>query len=483
MVNSAKEIIDRLTVNPKKLRANATAKDEKIKDFLLRENSNFVENIQLIYHNIQNHEDEKYLFEEIFEPEVQQLYKDGTIYVHDKKLMVYCNSLSCREIATKGIPSLAANMHAPGAPKHVSSLVGLMSNAVTLLSQQTSGAVMLSQMVDVMASYLFIEEMENKVPREWLETILKQEFQSLICELNMPLRSGSQSSFSNITLNFGKPSDEIRDEYVVYGGAVKLFTYSDIPVEYYDKVTNLFIEALYEENIKSKVPLTFPLITVPIDDNFKYDNPSFLDLLKKMYVWGGCYFENFTTPAFGLEKYTSKNPLIKPKDPETSRSMCCRLNIDMKVLARAGGGIFGSSVGNTGAVQVININLVKLFLDYKYKFNEDWDKLIERLYEIMDVIEQAMMDKREWLEANKHLYPTFFAYNKDLKNYFNVFAVTGMHEALITLGYDGGMNNEEGKELTHKFMQAVHERIDYYIVRDKVAVALEAAPKMMGGIQ
>jgi hypothetical protein len=32
-------------------------------------------------------------------------------------------------------------------------------------------------------------------------------------------------------------------------------------------------------------------------------------------------------------------------------------------------------------------------------------------------------------------------------------------------------------------MQAVHERIDYYIVRDKVAVALEAAPKMMGGIQ
>ena len=95
----------------------------------------------------------------------------------------------------------------------------------------------------------------------------------------------------------------------------------------------------------------------------------------------------------------------------------------------------------------------------------------------MDVIEQAMMDKREWLEANKHLYPTFFAYNKDLKNYFNVFAVTGMHEALITLGYEGGMNNEEGKELTHKFMQAVHERIDYYIVRDKVAVALEAAPK------
>jgi ribonucleoside-triphosphate reductase len=101
MVNSAKEIIDRLTVNPKKLRQNATAKDEKIKDFLLRENSNFVENIQLIYHNIQNHEDEKYLFEEIFEPEVQKLYKDGTIYVHDKKLMVYCNSLSCREIATK----------------------------------------------------------------------------------------------------------------------------------------------------------------------------------------------------------------------------------------------------------------------------------------------------------------------------------------------------------------------------------------------
>ena len=54
-------------------------------------------------------------------------------------------------------------------------------------------------------------------PTKWLETILKQEFQSLICELNMPLRSGSQSSFSNITLNFGKPSDEIRDELKARG--------------------------------------------------------------------------------------------------------------------------------------------------------------------------------------------------------------------------------------------------------------------------
>jgi len=45
--------------------------------------------------------------------------------------------------------------------------------------------------------------------------------QSLIWELNMPLRSGSESSFSNCTLEFGKPSEEIKDEYVVVGGEIQ----------------------------------------------------------------------------------------------------------------------------------------------------------------------------------------------------------------------------------------------------------------------
>jgi ribonucleoside-triphosphate reductase len=31
--------------------------------------------------------------------------------------------------------------------------------------------------------------------------------------------------------------------------------------------------------------------------------------------------------------------------------------------------------------------------------------------------------------------------NENLKNYFNVFAVTGMHEGLINVGYRGGMSD------------------------------------------
>lgn len=449
--------------------------EDKGSDYLKRENSNFVYSLPLLRKNISNKAEEEYLMKNIFPRKLVELYNDGVIYIHDKQLSSYCQSVSCKDIATKGIPSIAKNMLESDAASSLPTLIRHFSNVVTLMSQQVSGAVMLSQMTTILASYLYEEERNRQFYTE--HTLTKMMYQ-LIYELNLPLRSGSESAFSNCTLEFGKPSEEIRDEYVVIGGDGMDYQYKDIPAEYFDRINIAFINAM-AKGTKKGIPLTFPLITVQIDDNFNYDNEVFLHLLKQMYQWGGVYFENFRTRPFTDHYYTKLNPFIKPKDPSVSRSLCCRLNIDLSVLSRAGGGIFGSSVGNVGAIQVLNLNMNRMLVE----FGHDHDLLKMKMREYLEVMEEGHMAKRAWVENHQELYPTFFAFNHDLRNYFNVFAVTGMHEGLINIGFKDGMSDKEGKLFAHELMQYMSEIINEFIVRDHVACGIEYAPAENAGIK
>src|SRR5574344_1958275 len=127
--------------------------DDKRSDYLKRENSNFVYSLPLLRKNISNKAEEEYLMEHIFPKKLVELYEDGVVYIHDKQLSSYCQSVSCKDIAAKGIPSIAKNMLESDASSSLPTLVRHFSNMVTLMSQQVSGAIMLSQMTTIMASY------------------------------------------------------------------------------------------------------------------------------------------------------------------------------------------------------------------------------------------------------------------------------------------------------------------------------------------
>ncbi|PZD96053.1 ribonucleoside-triphosphate reductase [Paenibacillus sambharensis] len=443
--------------------------ESKQADYLKRENSNYVYSLPLLRHNLSNHAEEEYLLEHILPSKLRDLYHDGVVYIHDKQLSPYCLSVSCKDIALQGIPTLAKNMLISKPTRRLETLLRHFSNVVVLMSQQVSGAVMLSQMTTVSASYLYYEETQNG--RSIGEDELEQMFQSLIWEMNMPLRAGSQSAFTNITMEFGKPSDEIKDDFIVVGGEPLDIRYSDIPADYFDRINQAVISVM-KQGTGNGIPFTFPLLTVPVDDHFDYGNKLLLELLDSMYHWGGVYFENFRTTPFQNEHYRSLNPYIKPRDPEVSRSLCCRLQIDLSVLSRVGSGIFGSSTGSTGAVQVLNLNMNRVLMEY----GQDENQLYPAITELLNIMQEGHMAKRRWIECNKELFPTFFALNRDLANYFNVFAVTGMHEGLVNIGYAGGMDNPEGKQLAHRLMQFMTETINGFIARDKVACGIEYAP-------
>jgi anaerobic ribonucleoside-triphosphate reductase len=453
-------------------------------DYLKRENSNFIYSLALLRKNYNNFAEQQELFK-ILPQQLVEKYEEGEIYIHDKALSNYCCSISCKDIASLGVPTLAKNMISSKPTKNLSTLFRHFSNAVTLMSQQVSGAVMLSQMTTIVASYLFYQERYKNTPID--EDEIFRYVRHLVWELNMPLRAGSESPFSNITMEFGKPSEEIKDDYIIIGGELLKEQYKDIPTEYFNTINSAIIEVMSKSTGDHGIPFTFPLITIPIDDDFNYNNDTFLFLLEKMYNWGGVYFENFRSKPFEDEYYKALNPLIKPKDPEVSRSMCCRLNIDMSVLSRVGGGIFGSSSGSTGAVQVLNLNLNRLMTEWIQDKDEVSVEGVKKFWEVvnhdLELMQAGHMAKRNWIESHKELYPTFFAYNRDLRNYFNVFAVTGLHEGLINIGYTDGIKDPEGKMLAHEIMQKISEIVQEFIVRDNVACGIEYAPAENAGIK
>jgi anaerobic ribonucleoside-triphosphate reductase len=307
-----------------------SSSETKQANYLKRENSNFVYSLPLLRHNLTNFAEEDYLLQHILPARLTELYRDGVIYIHDKQLSPYCLSVACKDIATNGIPTLAKNMMSSKPTRKLDTLLRHFSNIIVLMSQQVSGAVMLSQMTTISASYLYVEETIHG--RHFTEDDLEQLFQSLIWEMNMPLRGGSQSAFTNITLEFGKPSDEIKDDFVIIGGTPLDIRYRDIPSTYFDRINQAVIEVM-KQGTGTGIPFTFPLMTVPIDDAFDYENRLFHEMLDGMYRWGGVYFENFRSTPFQNEHYRKRNPYLKPRDPEVSRSLCCRLQIDLTVLS------------------------------------------------------------------------------------------------------------------------------------------------------
>ncbi|NCA94841.1 MAG: ribonucleoside-triphosphate reductase, partial [Epsilonproteobacteria bacterium] len=126
-----------------------------------------------------------------------------------------------------------------------------------------------------------------------------------------------------------------------------------------------------------------------------------------------------------------------------------------------------------------NLNMNRVLIE----FGHDEQLLKEKIREYMEIMEEGHLAKRQWVEDHKELYPTFFSFNKNLKNYFNVFAVTGMHEGLINVGYPLGMNDPQGKMYAHELMQYMSSIVDDFIVRDKVACGIEYAPAENAGIK
>lgn len=165
--------------------------------------------------------------------------------------------------------------------------------------------------------------------------------------------------------------------------------------------------------------------------------------------------------------------------PEETRSMCCRLRLDLEQLRRRGGGLFGSNP-LTGSIGVVTINMSRI--GYLAQHEDDFLTRVDRL---MELASDSLEIKRKILErfTENDLYPYAKFYLSGIHdgfgaywhNHFATIGLVGMNEACVNfLKQDIG--SAPGQALAARVLDHMRERLAQFQEVTGHAYNLEATP-------
>src|SRR5690606_7986206 len=106
-------------------------------------------------------------------------------------------------------------------------------------------------------------------------------------------------------------------------------------------------------------PFTFPIPTVNITEDFDWQSENAQLLFENTAKIGSSYFQNFIDSQYILDENGQKVENPDAYKPNAVRSMCCRLQLDLRELLKRGNGLFGSAE-MTGSIGVVTINMARL---------------------------------------------------------------------------------------------------------------------------
>ena len=301
-----------LTDKPQQREKTTVAVEDSINEYLdqidwrVKANANIGYSIGGLILNISGKMVANYWLNHIYPPAIGQAHRKADYHIHDLDMLGgYCAGWSLRTLLNEGFNGVPNKVEA-GPPKHMSSAIGQIVNFLGTLQNEWAGAQAFSSFDTYMAPFIRVD----KLPYE----VVKQNMQELIFNLNVPSRWGSQTPFTNLTFDWTCPED-LRMQHPLIGGKEMPFTYGDLPEEM-AQINRAFIEVMTEGDRSGRV-FTFPIPTYNISPDFPWDSAN-ADLLFSMTAkYGLPYFQNFV------------NSELKPN---MIRSMCCRLQLDMREL-------------------------------------------------------------------------------------------------------------------------------------------------------
>ncbi len=389
-----------------------------------------------------------YWLSHVYPPEVGAAHRNGDMHIHDLDMLSgYCAGWSLRSLLIDGFNGVPGKVEA-GPPKHLSSAVGQMVNFLGTLQNEWAGAQAFSSFDTYLAPFIRKDNLSYREVRQFV-----QEF---IYNLNVPSRWGTQTPFTNITLDWVVPED-LREQAPLIGGEEMPFTYGDLQAEL-DMINRAYIEVMMAGDAKGRV-FTFPIPTYNITKDFPWDGPN-TDLLFEMTAkYGLPYFQNF---------------LNSDLEPNMVRSMCCRLQLDLRELLKRGNGLFGSAE-QTGSIGVVTINCARL----GYLFKGDEDGLLARLDELLELAKTSLEIKRKIIQ--RHLDAGLFPYTKrylgHLRNHFSTIGINGVNEMVRNFTDDAhDITGAFGHGLASRLLDHVRERMVGFQAETEHLYNLEATP-------
>lgn len=336
-----------------------------------------------------------YWLSHVYPAEVGEAHRNGDIHIHDLDMLAaYCAGWSLKNLLHEGFNGVPGKAEA-GPAKHLSAAVGQMVNFMGTLQNEWAGAQAFSSVDTYLAPYIRADNLSYEQ--------VEQAFQELIYNLNVPSRWGSQTPFTNFTFDWVCPED-LRDKHPLIAGVEQPFTYGDLKPEM-DMINKAYINVMMKGDIKGR-PFTFPIPTYNMTPDFPWEDENTELLFEMTAKYGLPYFQNFI------------NSTLKPGQ---IRSMCCRLQLDLRELLAKGNGLFGSAE-QTGSIGVVTFNCARL--GFVYKNNEAG--LFARVDELMNIARTSLELKRKLIQRliDNGLFPYTKRYLGTLRNHFRPSAST-----------------------------------------------------------
>lgn len=417
-------------------------------DWRIRANANQGYSLGGLILNVAGKVTANYWLSHVYPEAIGEAHRSGDIHIHDLDMLSgYCAGWSLRQLLHEGLNGIPGRVEA-GPPKHMGSAVGQIVNFLGTLQNEWAGAQAFSSFDTYMAPFIRKDGLAFGT--------VKQHMQELIYNLNVPSRWGTQTPFTNLTFDWICPED-LREQIPVIGGEEMPFSYGDLQVEM-DMINRAYLEVMAEGDARGRV-FTFPIPTYNITDDFPWQSENARLLFHLTARYGLPYFQNFI------------NSELKPN---MIRSMCCRLQLDLRELLKRGNGLFGSAE-QTGSIGVVTINCARL--GYLYRGN--WPGLLARLDELMSLAKTSLEIKRKLISQlmDDGLFPYSKRYLGTLRNHFSTIGVNGINEMLRNFTVNGAdISTAKGHRLACELLDHVRDRMRDYQEETGNLYNLEATP-------
>ena len=384
----------------------------------------------------------------VYPPEVGRAHREADIHIHDLDMLSgYCAGWSLRRLLNEGLNGVPGKVEA-GAPKHLSSAIGQIVNFLGTMQNEWAGAQAFSSFDTYLAPYIRVDKLSYKEVRQCI--------QELIYNLNVPSRWGTQTPFTNLTFDWTCPED-LKQQVPVIDGKEMDFTYGDLQEEM-AMINRAYIEVMLEGDAKGRV-FTFPIPTYNVTPDFDWTSENSKLLFSMTARYGLPYFQNFI------------NSELKPN---MIRSMCCRLQLDLRELLKRGNGLFGSAE-QTGSLGVVTLNCARL----GYVFAQDEEGLFKRIEELLEIARTSLELKRKVIQ--RHMDQGLFPYTKrylgTLRNHFSTVGVNGLNEMIRNFTQDEhNITTPAGHAFAAKVLDFIREKLVIFQEETGHMYNLEATP-------
>ena len=389
-----------------------------------------------------------YWLSHVYPQAAGEAHRNGDFHIHDLDMLSgYCAGWSLRALLQEGLNGVPGKVES-GIPKHLGSALGQMVNFLGTLQNEWAGAQAFSSVDTYLAPFIRKDKLTYDE--------VKQNFQEFIYNLNVPSRWGTQTPFTNLTFDWVCPED-LREQTPVIGGEEMDFTYGDLQAEM-DMINKAYIEVMTAGDAKGRL-FTFPIPTYNITPDFPWESEN-ADLLFEMTAkYGLPYFQNFI------------NSSLKPGQV---RSMCCRLQLDLRELLARGNGLFGSAE-QTGSIGVVTLNCARL----GYLFKGDEVGMMKRLDELMDLARTTLEIKRKVIQRHMDagLFPFTKRYLGTLRNHFSTIGVNGVNEMIRNFTHDEhDITDSFGQAFANRFLEYIRNKMVVFQQETGSMYNLEATP-------